>query len=728
MNKNEISNDPRIYRSSILFMTLMLFVPIFEKYAYNFFYTSLYALGVAFYAVFVKRHKTSPEFIMAVRALSFVYVAYLLLRFNPGFAIIGFLMIYQITRLLEGSFFENYMMSFLINLIILYLSLPNHGGTWIVIYFTCFVFFSAYFMISHSLYYSSAAAPEDARPPAPDDGSLYRFVRSYAFYVIVTALLIFLMVPRLHFNFFNPFSMRFSGIASVFTFNSIENIRESSSVIMRITKDQSVGSHYKMKSYNRYWVARREWIATSFGSKLLQPDADYNFELAKTTSELSVAPGVEVNTTFYMRQNPEGFVPHLYSPMSINMSTRSIYYDYMENMYSNENEATIKVKSFVINPDEQSLRDAQGKSPARVISYYLMYPNNFPRIRDLAYSVTRPYKTRYEKAAAIEKYLKDNFKYTMAVGDLYGEYNASEYDPNEVFLFMVKAGHCELFASSMTLMCQSMGIPARLVRGFASPEYNENGDYYLVRGSDAHAWVEVHFPGIGFVTFDPTASSNENEKSRSGIMALLSKYFDSVNFYIENYVSYYSNEIIYKWIIGSYNFVKDLIKDLYDSRLKKMRDLVSDRGPLPAWTQFLKNPYMWGIIGLFALWYFVSHAFKLHLFNFLNMAFDKRTALKLTNILTRGRGEMEDFYARFSKLFEGVDAAKHPSETPYEFHYRICALGILQKPALDKCVSIAEYFYACECGGHELNRDEAHEIDILIMDIANELKLVQRSS
>jgi len=137
---------------------------------------------------------------------------------------------------------------------------------------------------------------------------------------------------------------------------------------------------------------------------------------------------------------------------------------------------------------------------------------------------------------------------------------------------------------------------------------------------------------------------------------------------------------------------------------------------------------MWGFIGLFALWYFVSHAFKLHLFNFLNMAFDRRTALKLANILTRGRGETDHFYARFSKLFEGVDAAKHPSETPYEFHYRICALGILQKPALDKCVSIAEYFYACECGGHELNRDEAHEIDILIMDIANELKLVQRSS
>ena len=728
MSKRHISDSPLVYRSSVLFMTLMLFVPLFEKYAYNFFYASLYALGVAFYAVFIKRHTTSPQFIMVIRALSFIYVTYLLFRFNPGFAIIGFLMIYQITRLLEGTFFENYTMSFLLNLIILYLSLPNHGGTWIVIYFTCFVFFSAYFMISHSLYYSSEIAPEEDKQPLPEGAAIYRFVKSYASYIIVTSLLIFFLLPRVHFNFFNPFSMRFSGIASVFTFNSIENIKESSSVIMRITKDQNVGSHYKMKSYNRYWLGRREWIATSFGSKMLQPDADYNFELAKTTSELSVAQGVEVNSTFYMRQNPEGFVPHLYSPMNINLSTRSIYYDYMENMYSNENEATIKVRSFVINPDEQTLREAEGKSPARVLSYYLMYPNNFPRIRDLAYSITKPYKTRYEKAAAIEKYLKDNFKYSMAVGDLYGEYKTSEYDPNEVFLFMVKAGHCELFASAMTLMCQSMGIPARLVRGFASPEYNENGNYYLVRGSDAHAWVEVHFPGVGFVTFDPTASSNENEKSRSGMMAALSKYFDSLNFYIENYVSYYSNEIIYKWIIGSYNYVRNFIKDICDSGLKKVNERVSGGGPLPAWAQFLSNPYLWGAVCVFFVWYLVSHAFKLHIFNFLNIAFDKRVALKLTNLLTRRHGEMDDFYARFSKLFENVDAAKRPSETPYEFHYRICALGIIQKPALEKCVKIAEYFYMCECRDHELSRDEAHEIDILIMEIANELKTVQRSS
>ena len=204
--------------------------------------------------------------------------------------------------------------------------------------------------------------------------------------------------------------------------------------------------------------------------------------------------------------------------------------------------------------------------------------------------------------------------------------------------------------------------------------------------------------------------------------------FDSLNFYIENYVSYYSNEIIYKWLISSYNYVRDFVKDVYGNRLKKMSEYVSDGGNRPFWFRFFENAYLWGFIGLLMIWYLISHAFKLHLFNFLNIAFDKSVALKLTTLLVRKHGEMDDFYARFSRLFEKTDVAKLPCETPYEFHYRICALGIMQEPALEKCVKIAEYFYMCECRDHELSRAEAHEIDILIMDVANALKAAQRSS
>jgi len=79
-------------------------------------------------------------------------------------------------------------------------------------------------------------------------------------------------------------------------------------------------------------------------------------------------------------------------------------------------------------------------------------------------------------------------------------------DAVEYFLFEQKRGYCEQFSSSLAVMARSQGIPARVVTGYAPGEYNPFTGYYDVRASDAHAWVEVYFPGYGWSTFDPTPS------------------------------------------------------------------------------------------------------------------------------------------------------------------------------------------------------------------------------
>ena len=71
----------------------------------------------------------------------------------------------------------------------------------------------------------------------------------------------------------------------------------------------------------------------------------------------------------------------------------------------------------------------------------------------------------------------------------------------ECFL-RVKRGYCVYFATAMVLLLRHEGIPARFVQGFLSGE--RAGSHVTVRTSDAHAWVEVYFPGSGWVTFDPT--------------------------------------------------------------------------------------------------------------------------------------------------------------------------------------------------------------------------------
>jgi hypothetical protein len=79
-------------------------------------------------------------------------------------------------------------------------------------------------------------------------------------------------------------------------------------------------------------------------------------------------------------------------------------------------------------------------------------------------------------------------------------------DAVEYFLFEQRRGYCEQFSSSLAVMARSLGIPARVATGYAPGEYNPFTGYYDVRASDAHAWVEVYFPGYGWSTFDPTPS------------------------------------------------------------------------------------------------------------------------------------------------------------------------------------------------------------------------------
>jgi hypothetical protein len=127
-------------------------------------------------------------------------------------------------------------------------------------------------------------------------------------------------------------------------------------------------------------------------------------------------------------------------------------------------------------------------------------------------------------ARAIETYLRNNFKYTL---DLTDAGSLAGRDPVVAFLYDFKKGHCEYFASAMTLMCQSLKIPARVVVGYRSEEFNSFTGYYVVRQSHAHAWVEVLLPA-GWVTFDPT--STELAGPTGGIFSSISRLVDYLNF------------------------------------------------------------------------------------------------------------------------------------------------------------------------------------------------------
>lgn len=132
---------------------------------------------------------------------------------------------------------------------------------------------------------------------------------------------------------------------------------------------------------------------------------------------------------------------------------------------------------------------------------YTQLPEVPARVRDLAATVTADAPTTYDKVRALERWMEQNTSYTLAIPRL-----PPGADAVEQYLFVDKKGFCEQIASALVVMLRSLGVPARLAVGYTPGERNPFTGLWEVRGSDAHAWAEVWFPGVGWQAFDPTAS------------------------------------------------------------------------------------------------------------------------------------------------------------------------------------------------------------------------------
>ena len=141
-------------------------------------------------------------------------------------------------------------------------------------------------------------------------------------------------------------------------------------------------------------------------------------------------------------------------------------------------------------------------------------------------------------ARNIERHLQSTFSYTL---DLTDTSRPSDQDPLVSFLYDNKRGHCEYFAGAMTLLCQSLGMEARMVIGFRlGPEdLNPMGGYYIVRQSHAHAWVEVLTSG-GWVTFDPT--SGRTAPRSTSVLARVGDFWDYLQYTWANSIITYSDK------------------------------------------------------------------------------------------------------------------------------------------------------------------------------------------
>lgn len=179
-----------------------------------------------------------------------------------------------------------------------------------------------------------------------------------------------------------------------------------------------------------------------------------------------------------------------------------------------------QVMSALKNVTVRELKGAGADYPDWVLNQYLQLPPEItPRVRELAVQISQGMTNTYEIAQAITFYLRENITYTRMVPDLPVQQEIVDW-----FLFDLRQGFCNYYASAEVIMLRSLGIPARLVVGYAQgdavaqqptpglpPEYREPSgpQTYQVREKDSHAWPEVYFPNIGWVEFEPTSSIRE---------------------------------------------------------------------------------------------------------------------------------------------------------------------------------------------------------------------------
>lgn len=161
------------------------------------------------------------------------------------------------------------------------------------------------------------------------------------------------------------------------------------------------------------------------------------------------------------------------------------------------------------DPDRLRETDSLDREIPDTITRYLQLPDDLPQsVIDLAAEITADAPTAYDKVRAIEDYLSANYEYSLD-----SPVPAPGQDAVEHFLFEAEVGFCEQFASATAVMLRTLGVPTRVVTGYTPGTRNIFTGYHEVRNSDAHAWVEVWFPTLGWYEFDPTFDIPPAEES-----------------------------------------------------------------------------------------------------------------------------------------------------------------------------------------------------------------------
>ena len=172
------------------------------------------------------------------------------------------------------------------------------------------------------------------------------------------------------------------------------------------------------------------------------------------------------------------------------------------------NAKAYKAEAYVPLVTVKRLREDSTEYPEFIRGRYLQLPASLPeRVRQLSKQLTQGKTNAYDKAKAIEAYLR-TYPYDLNIPAPPEGLDVADY-----FLFDLKKGYCDYYATSMVVLARASGLPARFVSGYSPGSYDAPNAQYVVRELNAHSWAEIYFPEIGWIEFEPTASQPEIDRS-----------------------------------------------------------------------------------------------------------------------------------------------------------------------------------------------------------------------
>jgi len=515
----------------------------------------------------------------------------LFVRRYPVVGIVSFLIFLQITKLFHKKENKDYLFLYVISFIQLLtvavittdvvFSIPFILYT-ILATWTLIIFYLKCEIETHYSKDAGGRVPEGFLPhPAPREGispagpeqcfkmarveralNPYFFLSTSALTLVMFAmiLVIFFLVPRISVGYFfreNERVQQISGFSEEVKLGSFGNIRTDHTPILRIevpdistrlpgfirwrgiSLDYYDGRNWKVSRKQERKVPGK--LEVTFDGK---PLYFFNMGVSRPSSvlvpkerllrqEVEVSP-VNSNVIFgaYQIQGVSG----VFTPLTLDELSEAIRSDlpsYRGRRYT--------VYSEITGPSEEELRQAPTgyDEVPDLQEMYTQLPPISREIKKLARSITEKYPAPYDKAKALERYLQDNFEYSLNVQRDEG------IPPLEDFFFKHQAGHCEYFATGMVVLLRTLGIPARMVNGFQQGQWNEFGKYVIVRKSDAHSWVEVFFPSYGWVAFDPTPPAAFSEEyapviDRIPVVSTVNRYLDFIRMRWDRYIVQYN--------------------------------------------------------------------------------------------------------------------------------------------------------------------------------------------